>query len=132
MPSESSVPLDISALCRRNAVELSDARWDHDVGGLIDAVQDALFVRLATRLRSGLFVVEDVVHDLLRFLQRPLDLFHLVHVDGFVLQGFHVAHEVVEIVGHIVHLVWRHGHLPLIRVGVDLNGAAAANHLQAV
>ena len=42
MPSESSVPLDISALCRRNAVELSDARWDYDVSGLIDAVQDAL------------------------------------------------------------------------------------------
>ena len=42
MPSESSVPLDISALCRRNVVELSDARWDYDVSGLIDAVQDAL------------------------------------------------------------------------------------------
>ena len=35
------MPLDISALCGRHAVELSDARWDHD-DGLIDVVQDAL------------------------------------------------------------------------------------------
>jgi hypothetical protein len=42
MPPESSLPLDISALSRRNAVELSDARWDHDVNGLVDAIQDDL------------------------------------------------------------------------------------------
>ena len=62
MPSESSVPLDISALCRRSAIELSDARWNHDVDGLIDTVQEALRER-------GL----DVSNAYLRTLQRRFE-----------------------------------------------------------
>ena len=44
MPQESHLPPDISALCRRSAVVLDDnpARWDHDVNGLIDSIQNAL------------------------------------------------------------------------------------------
>ena len=62
MPPESSVPLNISALCRRSAVELDEARWDHDVNGLIDVVQDALRER-------GL----DVSDAYLRTLQRMFE-----------------------------------------------------------
>ena len=38
MPSAAMLPENIAALARRHALELSDSRWDYDMGRLIDAL----------------------------------------------------------------------------------------------
>jgi len=38
MPSDSALPPDLRPLSRRNALELSEARWDYDVQRLIEAI----------------------------------------------------------------------------------------------
>ncbi|MDO9161004.1 MAG: toll/interleukin-1 receptor domain-containing protein [Methylococcaceae bacterium] len=39
MPSEEELPADIKALARRQALELSDSRWDYDCNRLVKAVE---------------------------------------------------------------------------------------------
>ncbi|MCB1802409.1 MAG: toll/interleukin-1 receptor domain-containing protein [Gammaproteobacteria bacterium] len=39
MPAESELPQVLRPLARRNAVELSDSRWDYDLGRLVDTLQ---------------------------------------------------------------------------------------------
>jgi hypothetical protein len=39
MPSADELPADLAALARRQALELSDTRWDYDVGRLIQAIE---------------------------------------------------------------------------------------------
>lgn len=48
MPSPGELPADLQALARRNAVELSDNRWNYDVSRLAATVGEALGVALAT------------------------------------------------------------------------------------
>ena len=38
MPTEAQLPAVLSALSRLNAVELSDSRWDYDLGKLLSAI----------------------------------------------------------------------------------------------
>lgn len=42
MPEPDDLPEDLQALCRRNAIELTDKRWNFDVSQLIDALRKAL------------------------------------------------------------------------------------------
>lgn len=42
MPQPQELPAELSALSRRNALELSDMRWPHDVSRLIDRLDDIL------------------------------------------------------------------------------------------
>jgi hypothetical protein len=42
MPSEHTLPSDIAPLARRNALELSDTRWDYDVGRLQRALDQVV------------------------------------------------------------------------------------------
>ncbi len=42
MPSKNELPDALMGLARRNALELSDSRWDYDVSRLLDAVNRAL------------------------------------------------------------------------------------------
>lgn len=42
MPSEEELPEDIQPLARKHGVEITDTRWDYDVGRLVDAVASAL------------------------------------------------------------------------------------------
>ena len=41
MPSEADLPDDLKKLARRNALEISDSRWNHDVGVLIRSLEKA-------------------------------------------------------------------------------------------
>ena len=41
MPAAGELPEELTALCRRNAVELSNTRWDFDVQRLVEAVEAA-------------------------------------------------------------------------------------------
>jgi hypothetical protein len=45
MPAEHKLPDDIAPLARRNALELSDTRWDHDVGRLQQALDQVVVDR---------------------------------------------------------------------------------------
>jgi hypothetical protein len=40
MPEPDDLPSDLRALARRNALELSDARWRYDIGRLLTALED--------------------------------------------------------------------------------------------
>ena len=42
MPEPDDLPEDLQALCRRNAIELTDKRWNFDVSQLIDALRKVL------------------------------------------------------------------------------------------
>ncbi|KAA3654600.1 MAG: toll/interleukin-1 receptor domain-containing protein [Proteobacteria bacterium] len=42
MPSSSELPADLAALARRNAMELTDKRWDYDVSQLVDTLRKVL------------------------------------------------------------------------------------------
>jgi hypothetical protein len=42
MPSDSQVPADIQPLLRRQAIEITDTRWDYDVGRVIDHLEKVL------------------------------------------------------------------------------------------
>lgn len=42
MPSSSELPPDLAALARRNAMELTDKRWDYDVSQLVDTLRKVL------------------------------------------------------------------------------------------
>jgi hypothetical protein len=42
MPAGTELPADLEPLARRNAVELSDKRWDFDVSQLVDALRTVL------------------------------------------------------------------------------------------
>jgi hypothetical protein len=50
IPRKEGLPEDIRALVRKNAVEITDKRWDYDIGSLIDTVREAL-ARSPRRLR---------------------------------------------------------------------------------
>lgn len=39
MPAPEQLPVDLTELARRNAVELSDKRWDYDVGQLVNTLR---------------------------------------------------------------------------------------------
>ena len=41
LPKEDQLPDDLKELCRRQAHELSDSRWTHDVGKLIESIEKA-------------------------------------------------------------------------------------------
>jgi hypothetical protein len=45
MPRSDELPEDISRLARRNAFELSDSRWDYDVGRLIEVIESKMAVQ---------------------------------------------------------------------------------------
>ena len=42
MPSEDVLPAPLAKLARRNAVEISDNRWDYDVGRLVEVIEETL------------------------------------------------------------------------------------------
>jgi hypothetical protein len=42
MPRKEELPEDIQPLVRRNAVEITDTRWDYDVGRLVKTVEEML------------------------------------------------------------------------------------------
>ncbi|MGC3981300.1 MAG: toll/interleukin-1 receptor domain-containing protein [Steroidobacteraceae bacterium] len=42
MPRTEELPEDLQPLCRRNAIELTDRRWDYDVGQLEETLRKAL------------------------------------------------------------------------------------------
>jgi len=44
MPDSDDLPDDLQALCRRNAIELTDKRWNYDVSQLIETLRKALGV----------------------------------------------------------------------------------------
>ena len=48
MPSPRDLPEDLSKLSRRNALELSDHRWQFDVAELINALEETGILRLGT------------------------------------------------------------------------------------
>ncbi|MGK2913001.1 MAG: toll/interleukin-1 receptor domain-containing protein, partial [Porticoccaceae bacterium] len=45
MPEPADLPEDLQALCRRNAIELTDKRWSFDVSQLIEALHKALDIK---------------------------------------------------------------------------------------
>ena len=45
MPEPDDLPEELQALCRRNAIELTDKRWNFDVSQLIDALRKALDIK---------------------------------------------------------------------------------------
>ena len=42
MPSENQVPADIQPLLHRQAIEITDTRWDYDVGRVVENVEKVL------------------------------------------------------------------------------------------
>ena len=52
MPGPQDLPAELAKLSRRNAVELSDLRWNHDIKQLIE-VLDKLFARAEARRREA-------------------------------------------------------------------------------
>ncbi len=44
MPAETDLPEDLLPLCRRNAIELTDKRWEYDVSQLVETVRKVLGV----------------------------------------------------------------------------------------
>ena len=44
MPDSADLPEDMQALCRRNAIELTDKRWNYDVSQLIETLRKTLGV----------------------------------------------------------------------------------------
>ncbi len=42
MPAEADLPDELKPLARRQALELTDARWDYDLGRLADSIRDAV------------------------------------------------------------------------------------------
>ena len=44
IPDANDLPEDLQALCRRNAIELTDKRWNYDVSQLIETLRKALGV----------------------------------------------------------------------------------------
>jgi hypothetical protein len=53
MPGEDALPESLSKLARRNAIEISDARWAFDVERLADAIEEALAQEPAERSEAG-------------------------------------------------------------------------------
>jgi hypothetical protein len=47
MPAEADLPEDIKPLCRRNAIELTDKRWEYDVSQLVETLRKVLGVPVA-------------------------------------------------------------------------------------
>jgi TIR domain-containing protein len=52
MPRPEDLPENIELLSRRNAIELSDSRWQHDVGELIKAVEKVLAASKAAKVEE--------------------------------------------------------------------------------
>jgi hypothetical protein len=42
MPSSADLPPEVAGLARRSALEMSDARWTHDIGRLVETVEKVL------------------------------------------------------------------------------------------
>jgi hypothetical protein len=56
MPAEEELPADLQALCRRNALELTEQDWDEDFAKLLKALETSLGLRatpLAGSARSA-------------------------------------------------------------------------------
>jgi TIR domain len=56
MPAARDLPSDLAALTQRQAIELSDARWDHDCTRLLEIVARALDPHARNRTRRRLVV----------------------------------------------------------------------------
>src|SRR5205823_2530777 len=53
MPSSNQLPIRMARLARRNAIELSDTRWDYDVDQLLTAMEDQAGGRVAVPARRA-------------------------------------------------------------------------------
>src|SRR2546426_8335791 len=53
MPKSEELPADLEKLARRQAIELSDTRWDSDVGQLIKALEAVLATEVERKSVSG-------------------------------------------------------------------------------
>jgi hypothetical protein len=53
MPGEESLPAPLAKLARRNAMEISDSRWDYDAGRLLAVIEDALAHKPAKPPEAG-------------------------------------------------------------------------------
>lgn len=53
MPASDDLPDDLKALARRNAIELTDKRWEYDVSQLLETLSKALDVPPAPKPRPG-------------------------------------------------------------------------------
>lgn len=53
MPGEEALPAPLAPLARRNAIELSDSRWQFDVGRLVEAIEEQLAIRVAPAPQPG-------------------------------------------------------------------------------
>lgn len=58
MPKPKDLPADLAKLTRRNAVELSDLRWQNDVDQLISVMEKVLVKREEARRRAQLLLTE--------------------------------------------------------------------------
>ena len=82
MPSEADLPEELKPLARRQAHELTDARWDYDLGRLADSIRDAAggSAHQGTGNRKRRFVLPAAAAVLVAavvsawFLSRPPDL----------------------------------------------------------
>lgn len=78
MPSEAELPVDLKTLARRQALELSDSRWDYDCERLVKAVEAV--TRKPSRIKRWLgamaiiVLVGGLVSATLLYLQRPTDV----------------------------------------------------------
>lgn len=53
MPKLQDLPDDLSLLARRQAIELSDQRWQHDIGRLINTLEKVLAEKKEARLKAA-------------------------------------------------------------------------------
>src|SRR5690349_1583784 len=58
MPTQSELPSDLATLAEREACELSDSRWDYDVGRLAEAIRTNFPSRFHRAAQNGLSFVE--------------------------------------------------------------------------
>ncbi|MBV9172113.1 MAG: serine hydrolase, partial [Chloroflexi bacterium] len=72
MPRETDLPAELRPLTRRNAIELSDARWEYDLGRLIQALDSALGPGRSTTRRSSVARTSFVARPWVRWLALAL------------------------------------------------------------
>jgi PQQ-dependent catabolism-associated CXXCW motif protein len=63
MPAPESLPEPLQRLARRNALELSDKRWEYDVGELIASLERVPHQKLVPPTGKGKFPADEPVHD---------------------------------------------------------------------
>ncbi|MDP3333849.1 MAG: toll/interleukin-1 receptor domain-containing protein [Methylococcaceae bacterium] len=79
MPSEEELPADLKALARRQALELSDSRWDYDCERLVKAIEALIkkpsrFKRWLAALTVVALIVIGVIGGIWFSTQRPADI----------------------------------------------------------